>query len=104
MRRLLLATALLLPSASAIAQSQCQATNDSGDQFLGGLFGGLFEDQCAASCPVPQAAVCLDGVGPESPLCMCVGAELPNPARQAGGGRLQQDGGGFGGGGLELDE
>jgi hypothetical protein len=76
-RRLLLATALLLPSATAIAQSQCEAEND-------------FGEQCSANCPVPQAGVCVPGVGPEPPLCFCVGMDR-NPAGQAGGGGSQQD-------------
>ena len=79
MRRLLLAALLLLPSATAMAQSRCQATND-------------FGEQCVAACPAPQAGVCVEGVGPEPPLCFCVGMEPNGPTGQAGGGRSQQDG------------
>ena len=79
MRRLLLAAALLLPSATAMAQNRCEAENDLGEL-------------CTANCPVPQAGVCVPGAGPEPPLCFCVGAEPTGPAGQAGGGRPRQDG------------
>ena len=88
MRRLLLAALLLLPSATAMAQSRCQATND-------------FGEQCVAACPAPQAGVCVEGVGPEPPLCFCVGMEPTRPTGQAGGGGSQQ---GDGGGGSEQDQ
>ena len=88
MRRLLLAALLLLPSATAMAQNRCEAEND-------------FGEQCTANCPVPQAGVCVPGVGPEPPLCFCVGMERISPTGQAGGGRSQQAGDGFGGGGFD---
>ena len=73
MRPLLLAAILLSHPAIAMAQNRCQASNTLGEQ-------------CAATCPVPQAGVCVDGFGPEPPLCFCVGMEPAGPSSQGGGG------------------